>query len=197
MDYIELIDRIKLKLRNQLSEKRYTHSLEVAFMAGRVAALFKVDTDKAYLAGLLHDVARELSYDDLNKKIGHFKNFSKEFYKLKQLYHGPVGSLLARELFNINDNDILEAIMYHSVGCSHMGKLSKIIYVSDYISLDRRHIDDSYRNMILSYDLNRMVLTVIESTKDYLVKRGEDLLPETYSLYNKMRRTICEKETGI
>ena len=54
----------KKYLREHLSKKRYTHSLNVAAAAVELARKYDGDTDKAYTAGLLHDIAKELPAEE-------------------------------------------------------------------------------------------------------------------------------------
>ena len=52
------IDKFKEILRERLNEHRYYHSLCVADEAKRLAVLYGGDTEKCYLAGLLHDITK-------------------------------------------------------------------------------------------------------------------------------------------
>lgn len=197
MNYTQLIIDIDKYLNKNLTKKRYIHSLEVAKMAKKIAAKFKLSQDKAYIAGLLHDIAREKSFLVLSEEILKCKSFSKEFYNIPVLFHGPVGGNLLFEEFHIDDKEIIDAVTYHSIGYSNLGDIGKIIYVADYISLDRVHVDDSYRSLILSFSLNKMVLTVTDSCRLYLKSKGGSLLPETENMYNNILRITSEKEKGF
>lgn len=197
MNYTQLICDIDKYLNKNLTKKRYVHSLEVAKMARNLACKFNLSQDKAYISGLLHDIAREKSFSVLSEEILKCKSFSKEFYDFPVLFHGPVGGNLIIEKFQIDDNEIIDAVTYHSIGSSNLGDIGKIIYVADYISLDRVHIDDSYRSLIMSFPLDKMVLTVTDSCRLYLKSKGGYLLPETENMYNKILRITSEKEKGF
>ncbi len=196
MDYTSKINIIDKYIKTHLSLKRYKHSKEVASMSSRIATITDNDSQKSYLAGLSHDIAREFSKSQLLDKIKKI-DFSKDFYKLPQLFHGPVGADFLISKFGILEKDILDSVRYHSFGFPDMCDLAKIVYVADYISMDRTHILENERLEILSCSLNEMVVIVVDKTRAYLFSRGETILPETDNMYKKIIRILSEKETGI
>ena len=54
-----------------------------------------------------------------------------------ELWHGPVGAIIARDEFDITDEDTLNAIRFHTTGRAGMSLLEKLIYVSDMIEPGR------------------------------------------------------------
>lgn len=181
-------DKVDKHLKQNLSNKRYNHSVEVARMAKRISEQFGFDSEKAYTAGLCHDIARELPLASLKDNVYNWKAFSEDFYTHTNLYHGPVGAYILQSEFNITDNELLEAVAYHSIGHKDMCDIAKVVYVADYISMDRLHITESLRNTVLSMTLNEMVITVIDLTSSYLRDRGIKTLLETDDLYNTLKR---------
>lgn len=187
---MNFIDKVDKHLKQNLSNKRYNHSIEVARMAYRVSKQFGFDSDKAYLAGLCHDIARELPLASLKDNVYNWGAFSEDFYTHTNLYHGPVGAYILQSEFKLTDKELLEAVAYHSIGHKDMCDIAKVVYVADYISMDRRHITESLRNSVLSMTLNEMVITVIELTSSYLSDRGIKTLDETNDLYDTLKRGI-------
>lgn len=104
--------KLRQALKKKLSPTRYQHVLRVARVATRIARLLKADENKAYLAALLHDIERELPQAELT--------------------HGHLGATYAKKTFDITDQDILNAIRYHTLGRKNMSQLEKIIFVADY-----------------------------------------------------------------
>ena len=108
---INLHERIKDRLKQMLSEKRYEHSLSVANEAVKLAKVYAADTSKAYIAGLLHDMAKELKEND---KLKYCKIYNIELDKVYRTYtyltHGPIAACMAKEYFFIEDPLILSAI---------------------------------------------------------------------------------------
>lgn len=194
MNYTELIKKLDNYLKLNLTPKRYNHSLNVAKMCTIIASQIQINKERVYYAGLAHDIAREYSFDKLKKAIISCNGFSSEFYNKPILFHGPVGANILSNKFNIYDKEIINAVAYHTIGNEKLGVIGKIVYVSDYISLDRIHITDLYRSEILSLSLDEMVIKVTDSCRIYLESKGGCLLPETENMYNEILRIICEKE---
>lgn len=188
MNYIEKIAEVDSYIRKNLSEKRYIHSVEVAKMSYLIADKVDLDCDKAYLSGLAHDIAREINKELLSVSIKDISGLSNDFLELHALYHGPVGAKFLVEKFHINDSDILNGVKYHSVGHPNMGNLAKCVFVADYISADRKHINSEFRAMILNQDLDTMVASVLLESKKYLNSRGKSLIKESIDLFNLVHK---------
>lgn len=197
MNYINLKNNIDRYLKKSLSAKRYSHSVEVARMSEKIARNNCLDENKAYIAGLSHDIAREKSLRFLNNSIRDCKGFSDAFYLKPMVFHGPVGASILLKEFLVTDSDILEAVTYHSIGNCGIGRLAKVVYVADYISLDRIHVKESFRSFIFNQELDDMVLLVVDACRDYLKSKNNDLLPETENMYNNIVRIRSEKKEGI
>ena len=74
------IDCIKERLKECLTEERYSHTLGTAHCAIKLAQKYKLDEQKAFLAGLLHDCAKCKSNDELLKIIKEeLKNIQRNF----------------------------------------------------------------------------------------------------------------------
>ncbi len=125
------IENLKKSLSNRVSENRYSHCLRVADTAQKMADIFGCDKTKAYVAGLMHDIAKELSYDEILSicKRGGFNLGQKDIDDPHSL-HGHAGAILVNEEFGIDDNEILLAIANHA-GRPGMTLLEKIIFLSD------------------------------------------------------------------
>lgn len=190
MNYTDEILLIDSYLKKNLTIKRYNHSLEVAKMSEYIAEKMGVSTNKAYLSGLSHDICREKPLEFLKKEIIDYSSFSNEFYKVIALYHGPVGAKLLKDKFGIKDSSICDAVKFHSIGSKNIDTLGKIVYVADYISLDRKNISQSFRSEVLASSLNNMVLKVVDAYRGYLESKGDSLLPETESMYNSINKEI-------
>ncbi|MDR0287208.1 MAG: nicotinate-nucleotide adenylyltransferase [Clostridiales bacterium] len=126
------IGEIMTDMEKRLSPKRYRHSLGVMNESVRLAKLFSGDENKCRLAGLLHDIAKNVD----NNKLQEI--FDKHYLKgkcdgfCKKVLHGPVGRIMAQELYNINDIEVLEAIGCHVTGEPGMGITACIVFLADY-----------------------------------------------------------------
>lgn len=118
------------KVKRLYSEKRFIHALSVANLAYDIALANKVDENKAFIAGLLHDISKILSIEQSEELINsRFKEVPSKVGKWA--YHQFTGSYLAQVMFDVKDIDIINSIKYHSTGRENMSKLEKIIYCAD------------------------------------------------------------------
>ncbi len=166
------INKIDTYLKENLSKKRYEHSLLVAKEAKSLAKIYHVDEEKAYLAGLMHDIAKELSEDENNywiKKGNLADDLKKENYK--KIRHADIGALIAKEKYNL-DNDICNAIKYHTIGNKNMDTLAKIIYIADKIG--RKEIPKELIPIkdLVKKDLNAALIYFIEKQNKNLISKN-------------------------
>ncbi|MEI2987927.1 MAG: bis(5'-nucleosyl)-tetraphosphatase (symmetrical) YqeK [Oscillospiraceae bacterium] len=180
------LEELKSFLKKRLSKKRFIHSLNVADKAYKLAGMYGEDPDKAYLAGLLHDICKEspaAEQEELMLKGN--MNISGTELASKALWHGPAGAYFIKSELGINDSDILNAVRYHTIGRSGMSKLEEIIYMADLISDDRDYKDvDKMRKLAYSDFERAMYEAVSYSIESVLKKQG--YIPEcTVNLYNQ------------
>ena len=124
-------------VRRTLSEYRYLHSVGTANVARELAVRFGADPDRAFLAGLLHDIARECAGTDLVREAKqHGIMVSEAEDKLPVLLHGKVGAERARML-GVSDQEVLSAIASHVTGKRGWTLLDQIVYLADKIEPGR------------------------------------------------------------
>ena len=135
--YEEFDDYEKL-IKDRLSKKRFTHSVNVAEECFKLAKRWDADEKRSYLAGLLHDIMKE-ELPEKQKQYAADSGLSPDPAEIsaRQLWHGLAGAYYVREKLNIEDEEIISAIRYHTVGCARMTLLEKIVYLGDMISEDR------------------------------------------------------------
>ncbi len=189
MDYTE----IKEWLKENLNEERYIHSLGTADCAKELAAKFGLDSEKAYLAGLLHDCAKCFSKEKLLEIIhAHLNVEESEMLNYKTL-HAPVSAYYAKEIFKVTDDEILSAIRWHTLGRIEMTDFEKIIFLADKIEPNTR--DKEYAAIIRSYldeenGLNKALLKCYKETIKSLVKRDLKICLLTIEIYNKLEDLV-------
>lgn len=107
----------KKYLKENLSAKRYTHSLNVAEECRKLAERYGEDPNKAYFAGLLHDICKELPSDE-QKRLADNNVFTvcREELETRSLWHAVAGAYFIKTEFRIEDIDILNAVRFHTVG---------------------------------------------------------------------------------
>ena len=180
------------KLRKEISKiqdnKRYEHTLSVAYTAANLAACHGEKIDHALIAGMLHDCAKCLSDDKLLTicEKQHIQVSAEERQK-PSLLHAKVGSHLAGKKYHVTDRDILNAIRSHTTGRPGMSLLEKIIFVADYMEPGRRQAPRLEQIRRTAFDdLDRAVLMILEDTLNYLQSSGsviDQTTQETYCYY--------------
>lgn len=177
----EIIDSLKSKLKSS----RLKHSLSVAETARELALLYGADADKAYLAGIVHDCAKCYTDDELYDKLMMY-NISVDdiSYKNPKLLHAYVGAHEARLLYGIEDDEILDAVYYHTIGKADMPRLCAVVYLADAIEPLRSYegvgaIRDKART-----SLEQAVLMYTEMSMAFLMTKGEYIHPNALETRN-------------
>lgn len=126
---------LKERVMPKLPEDRFIHVLSTARLAKKIAVSNNVSTNRAYVAGILHDIAKGLSKDEISD-IMH-KYFSDKLSYPEYCHHAFVSAYIAKHDFGITDRKILKAIYNHTKATKNMSKLDKIIYCADKLEMSR------------------------------------------------------------
>lgn len=179
-------EKIKRKIQKLQDDKRFEHTLGVTYTSICLAMKYGADIEKAKLAGLLHDCAKQLPSDKLIK-ICQKNNISisEVEYKNPFLLHGKAGTVLAKKKFKIKDEDIINAIFNHTTGRPNMSLLEKIVFVADYIEPGRSSAPNLMELRKLAFeDLDLCLLKVLEGTLNYLNKNKDSIDPSTQKTFD-------------
>ncbi len=181
------IETINNDVKNMLSEYRYEHSVMVAECAKELASIYNLDTDKAYITGLLHDIAKEFT-DEENEYYINKYNIDKKYLTedLKPVLHGIVGSYYVKEKYNMDD-EVCNSIKYHSLGNIDMTLFNKIILISD--KLGRNNRDDNLYE-VAKKDIDKSLLLYFEWLKNRFESKGKKLQPDTLMMLQKLEKVI-------
>jgi len=178
------VDRM---LQNRLTEKRYRHTIGTAEEAVRLARHYGGPADKAYIAGLLHDCAKDFSQEEKRELCIKY-NIPLDPVTDKQidLTHGDLAAEISRHDYGIDDEDILNSIRYHTTGRKGMSLLEKIIYVADCIEPEREDYPGLTKIRRLAYqDINKAVKAGISSTIEENKNRGRLIHPLSIEALNE------------
>lgn len=173
-----------------LKPKRMPHVLGTEREAVRLAERYGADVTKARIAALLHDCTKKL---DMDEQLALCRQYAIPLDELEQkalkLLHSKTGAAIARDVFAADD-EIYNAILYHTTGKPDMTLLEKIIYLADYIeptrdfpgveTLRRTVYEDLDRGLLLGLtmtidemeEMGNPVHHMTRDARDYLLKRG-------------------------
>ena len=180
------IDEMARTLQRRLKRGRFVHSVGVANTAVKLAKRFGADANKAYIAGLLHDCAREFENDELPAQasirgieIGEVER------AMPLLLHAYIGAKMIREVYGVDDAEISQAIWRHTVGAADMTTLDKIIYFADMIEPNRNYPGvEKLRALAFEADLDEIMLTALSESIIFVVQKNSLVHPDTVAARN-------------
>ena len=128
----------KKLVKSRLSEKRWTHTKNVKKMAVKLAKRWGADPEKAAMAAILHDSAKEMPKQELLQIFADNAIMAESApQRPSPVWHGIAAAILAETQWGITDPEILSAIRCHTTGKPDMSKLDKILYLADMTSAER------------------------------------------------------------
>lgn len=182
----EIYSEYKRILQSRLTPKRYHHSICVAEEAVRLAIEYGVDQDRAYLAGLLHDVTKNATAEEHLKIFSEFDIMLNDIEKnAEKLWHAISGAAYLEHVFGIDDKEILTAVRYHTTARENMSQLEKILYLADFTSADREYDDIDIMRQKVEISIEAALEYALSYTINDLVSRGKPLHLDTVKAYNQ------------
>lgn len=180
---IEEMQRIRNDLKQKLDPHRYEHTLGVSFTSAALAMAHGGDILQAQMAGLLHDCAKRFPETVLIEKCKkHGVPLSAEELAAPAVIHAKYGRYLAQHKYGITDEDVLNAIAYHTTGRPGMSRLEKIVFIADYIEPLRDKAHDLPKMRALAFqDLDACMRAILSDTVTYLKQKGASIDPATLS----------------
>jgi len=184
-------EEMKYTLKTRISRRRYEHSLRTAETAEGLGRRFSCDQAEAYIAGLLHDCARELSPEEillLAAEDG--ADPGSEARQSIILLHGRAGAVIARRDFDVRNNRILDAIRTHVTGKPGMSLLSRIVFLADCLEPGRPWMNEEPVKNFIHLPLRAMLQAVLEYTLGYLKSEGRKIAEDSILLYDEISNGI-------
>ncbi len=186
-------------MRKRLKPHRFRHVIGVEMTAVQLAENLGADGKKARLAALLHDCAKNLSLEEqavLAKRDGSTLDPQKD----GMILHAPAGAILAKELYGVTDEEVLEAIRYHTTGKEDMTLLDEIIWAADLIEPSRDYLSvEKHRSLLLPATdpmrFEKGLLLVFDDNICYIQSRGQGINPASLRARDYLKRKTTEKET--
>ncbi len=182
-----MIANIKQHIKSVMSEKRYEHTLGVAKTAKKIAKIYGADENMAEIAALLHDCAKNKTIYEMKRMITKEEELTDEEYTLPEIFHGFAGAIYARNVFKVEEKEILNAIKYHTIGRKNMSILEKIVYISDVIEPGRSHKGvEKIRELVYMGEIDCAILLETEEKIKYLLSTGRVVHTNTLELRNSI-----------
>lgn len=182
---------IKNKLEMILKKERYVHTLGVMYTAASIAMRYGENIETAMLAGLLHDCGKYCSEEE-QIAICQKNNvlLTPSELAVPAMVHAKLGAFLAEYEYHVEDQNICNAILYHTTGRPDMTMLEKIIFLADYIEPGRKMIPGLTEIRTLTFqDIDKAVCLCAQNTLNYLNRVHRPIDPmtqKTYEFYTKM-----------
>lgn len=181
---------IKLNVKKFLDEKRYEHVKRVTKCAVEMAKIYGVPVEKVEASAWLHDVAKFFNLSvmiDLTK--GKYPEVADKMSQSTAVLHGFAGAEFVRqnyELFGIDDEEILDGIKYHTIGCENMNTLAKIVYLADAIEEKRSWEGVEKARELAKTDLDETIKFEIEEKLKYLLAKDSIIHPNVIKFRNSI-----------
>lgn len=179
------VEEMKNKLEEVLSSKRFKHSLGVMDTAVSLAERYGENKEKAAVAGILHDCAREIKGQAVFELCEKY-HIGVNYITLSQpeLLHGPLGAVLATEEYGVEDEDIIRAIYCHTTGRENMTLLDRIIFMADCIEPGRKFEGVDEVRELAYCDLDSSLVISLDSTIRHIIQKGKLIHPDTINARN-------------
>ena len=176
------LEKVKNDVKQVLSEKRYLHSVGTMNMARKLASIYGEDEDEAAFAGLIHDIAKEMTEEEIYKYV---KTYEIEMDEIEKenlgLMHAKIGASIAKEKYKASE-EIQNAIKYHTTGNVKMDRFAKIIYVSDKIEENRTYDGIEELRELAKKDLDKAMIIIIDFIIEKSNRLGKKMHPSTIEL---------------
>lgn len=175
-------------VKSTLSEKRFNHSLGVMERAEILAKIYKVDVEKAKKVGIAHDIAKELSKEEMIKYIekNNIEVSEIELHNIG-LLHGKIGADIAKKEYDF-DESMQKAISYHTTGSVDMDILAKIIYIADKTENSRKdykqNLEDEQK--MSEEDIDKCMIYLINNAIKENIEREKLIDTNSIILRNKL-----------
>ena len=179
------VNEIKALLNERLGKKRLKHSLNVADECARLAEIYGEDEDKAYLAGLVHDICKEIPQEEQLAMTQRSKrNVEACEVSTPALRHAIAGAYYAQAVVGIDDDDILNAVRYHTIAHENMSTLEKILYMADLTCADRDYKDVGRFRRLVNQSLDEAIYEALKFYIPDTIKKDGFITLHTVKAYN-------------
>ncbi|MGB8954024.1 MAG: bis(5'-nucleosyl)-tetraphosphatase (symmetrical) YqeK [Tumebacillaceae bacterium] len=184
--------QMKQLVQDALSPRRFQHVCGVVEAADILAKRFGVDPAKARAAAWAHDYAREWAVDRWYE-VARERGVDPAFLEVAETLHGPIVAAMLPELYGFEDEDIANAVRYHTTGRVGMTPLEKVVCLADYIEQGRDFPGVEELRRLAEQDLDLALATAFDGTIRHLLDRHKPIFPLTLLARNDLWRRMSDK----
>lgn len=175
--------------KKRLSEKRYQHTLNVRRMAVKLAKRWGADPEKAALAALLHDTAKELPREEMLQILNDNAIMAENAQnRPSPVWHGICAAILAQTQWGVEDEEVLSAIRCHTTGKPGMSLLDEIVFLADMTSAERDYPEVDYLRKLEKKDIHQAMREALEMNLHWLEESGKPVDEETRAALEDLRQ---------
>ena len=175
--------------KKRLSAKRYQHTLNVRRMAVKLAKRWGADPEKAELAALLHDTAKELPREEMLQILNDNAIMAENAQnRPSPVWHGICAAILAQTQWGVEDEEVLSAIRCHTTGKPGMSLLDEIVFLADMTSAERDYPEVDYLRKLEKKDIHQAMREALEMNLHWLEESGKPVDEETRAALEDLRQ---------
>lgn len=183
----EFFDIIKMRL----SPQRLYHSICVAEKAKHLAEKYGADAEKAYTAGLVHDIMKNQPVSKMLELIeSDGQTLTDSEKAITVTLHAIAGEVYLRKNLGVTDEELLSAVRWHTTGKENMSLFEKIIYVADLVSDDREYPDVKEVRELAEENLDKTLLRGLSFTIEDNARKYKLIHIDTVKAYNYLAERI-------
>lgn len=187
MEIEDQILLVKHSAREQLNQERYKHSKRVAKLCRKLCKRYGLDKLRGKLCGLAHDLCKGMDSKELFRLAqSDGQGFNEIEQQKPDLLHGRAAAVLVRERFQIDDEEICDAIANHTFGRSGMSDLAKVLFIADKIEPGRGYVSKARRQELMKLSLNALTALVLKENIDYVKSKHYVVSPVSYEFFKSL-----------
>lgn len=198
MPYNLDVEGLEEEMMRHLSPQRYRHCFAVADYSMELAAIWGEDIATAFNAGLLHDMMHYLQPTEYLQWAAKYQlAYGPAEQQDPVLLHGPLAAAVLEQDWGCSNQQLLNAIRYHTIPRPQMDNVAKIVFLADVAEPGRPDYPGLEQIRALAkQDLDQAMVLALQSTKDYLQQQGKTLHPDTDMIIKQFRQIAEENNQG-
>ena len=183
MDYdFEKLNKLAKKM---LSEKRYYHTQCVVQQAEKLAEIYGCDQKKARAAGWLHDICKEMPNEEQLQWLTKYGIILDSVQQVQpKTWHGMAACGFCKFELKIDDEEILQAVRYHTTACGHMSLLDEVVYLADLTSKDRSYPDIKKMRKLAQTAIGLAMKYAMSYSLSDLIHHEQGISHDSFEAYN-------------